>query len=348
MSAKNILIIVLGLAFLYGLFTVGFPFLLAIIIAIFIEPVNQLLMKYGRLKRVYAATITCTLFTLATLGTLYLLGLKIISELTVLLKKTPTYLENVNVYFKDFTTQTQLFYDSLSPEKAQQFQQGLETGVSALTGALNDLISGFSSYFLNIAKTIPNLFIIYIVFSVALYLFSYSLPLLKNSFLSLFHESSQHKVDSILLNLRKSIFGFMKAQFILSSLTYLVALSGLLLLKVDYSLTIALLIVIVDILPIVGTGSFIVPWAVFCLITGDVFLGVGLLILFLVITVFRRTVEPKILGDSIGIGALSTLISLYIGFKLVGVVGLFLGPIVVIIYQAMRKVGLLNIKIKLE
>jgi sporulation integral membrane protein YtvI len=345
---RNIVIIVIGLAFLYGLFTVGFPFLLAIVAAIFIEPLNHILMKVARLNRLAAATISCTLFTLSLLGAAYLLGLKIVSELITFWKRAPSYLDGMNSFILDFTQQTQIFYDSLSPEQAQQFQRGIETGVDALTNALNNLISGISGYFLDIAKTIPSLFIFYIVFTVALYLFSFSVPILKRSFLTLFHPDSQDKMESILLNLRRAIFGFMKAQFILSMLTYIVALIGLFILKVDYPLAIALLIVIVDILPILGTGSLILPWAIYCLVTGNTFLAVGLLILFLVITVFRRTVEPKILGDSVGIGALSALISLYIGFKLVGVIGLFLGPIVVIVYQAMRKVGLLNIKIKLE
>src|SRR5690606_41649497 len=114
------------------------------------------------------------------------------------------------------------------------------------------------------------------------------------------------------------------------------------------AVAIALLVVIGDILPSLATGSVLVLWATVCIITGNSYLGVGLIVLFLVITVFRRMIEPKIIGDSIGIGALSTLISLWVGFELVGVVGIFLGPIVVIIYQAMRKVGLLNIKIRLE
>lgn len=81
--------------------------------------------------------------------------------------------------------------------------------------------------------------------------------------------------------------------------------------------------------------------------TGDTYTGAGLVVLFLLITIFRRVVEPKILGDAVGIGALSALISLYVGFKLVGVIGVFLGPMVVIIYTAAREAGLLQTKIKL-
>jgi sporulation integral membrane protein YtvI len=147
--------------------------------------------------------------------------------------------------------------------------------------------------------------------------------------------------------LKKSIFGFLRSQFILSALTYIISLVGLLVLDVKYPLAIALLIIIVDIMPILGTGSVLVPWGTYLALTGNAFTGVGLIILFLFITVFRRIVEPKILGDSVGIGSLSALISLYVGFKLVGVIGVFIGPLVVIIYMAARRAGLFQMKIKL-
>src|SRR5690606_40991132 len=108
------------------------------------------------------------------------------------------------------------------------------------------------------------------------------------------------------------------------------------------------LVMLVDLLPILGVGSFLVPWAIYQGLVGNWFIAIGLVVLFLVITVVRRIIEPKVLGDAVGISALSALISLYVGFKLVGVIGLFLGPVVVLVYEAMRKEGLLNIKIKLE
>jgi sporulation integral membrane protein YtvI len=347
MSWKTILVLITGLAFLYALFTVGFPFLLAIVIAIFLEPLIQLLMKYARFNRIAAATTVCTLFTIVTLLLLYLLGLKIISELVVLSRKIPGYWQQLTLLIEDFMDRTALFFDSLSPEMARQLNQGLDAGMNTLNSAVNNLLSKISGMFITAFTALPSMLLFYIVFAVALYLFCYSMPRLKHSFLSLFEEASREKVESVLFNLRGSIFGFIRAQFILSSITYIVTLLGLLILDVNYPLAIALMIVIVDLLPILGTGSFIVPWAGFNLITGNIFLAAGLVILFIFITVLRRIIEPKILGDSIGIGALPTLISIYVGFKLVGAVGLFLGPIVVIVYQAMRKVGLLDIKIKL-
>jgi len=151
----------------------------------------------------------------------------------------------------------------------------------------------------------------------------------------------------VLDNLRKSIFGFLRSQLILSALTYVITLSGFLLLGIKYPMAIALLVCIVDIMPILGTGSVLVPWASYLILTGDWYTGIGLIVLFLFITVFRRVIEPKVLGDSIGISALAALISLYVGLKLAGVVGVFLGPLVVIIFMAARKAGLFQLKIRL-
>ena len=123
---------------------------------------------------------------------------------------------------------------------------------------------------------------------------------------------------------------------------------GLLILGIRYPLAIALLVTIVDILPVLGTGTVLVPWAGYLIVSGDFFTGIGLILLYLIITVIRRIVEPKVLGDAIGISALAALISLYVGYELMGVIGVFLGPIVVMIFLAARRAGLLQFRIKVD
>ncbi|MFK7695968.1 sporulation integral membrane protein YtvI [Paenibacillus sp. HJGM_3] len=338
----------LGLGALYLLFTVGSPFLLAIVAALFLEPLIVPMSKLFHIGRVTASAIVCTLFTLVLFGLAYLLGAQMVEQLVDFWEQAPRYFSEANRYIQDATERTQLFYNSLPSDFAERIQTGIESGVKAATESLNGIMRGISGYFINFAKFIPNFFIFFIVFLVALYLFSFSLPQLKAAFLSMFEEKSQSKVDEVLQSLRSSVFGFLRAQIILSAMTYVIAMSGLLILNVDYPLAISLLIVVVDILPILGVGSALVPWALYSFIAGDTFLAIGLIVLFAVITVIRRIVEPKVLGDAVGISALAALISLYVGFKLFGVMGLFLGPIIVIIYQAMRKVGLMQFKIKLE
>lgn len=343
MSIKTIVLVAVGLLLLYLMFTVGAPFLLALVVAIFLEPFNQLLMNKFRTNRLVAATVSSTLFTVILIGLIALLGVKVVAELIAFFKKVPNYFEDASSMVDDLMLQAQSLYQNLPPDTVET----LESWLMGLTTTLTKMVGSLSNTVLAFASSIPGMFIFFIVFLVAVYMFSYSLGTMKATVLSMFEEKSQPQVNDVLNNLKKSIFGFLRSQFILSALTYIISLIGLLVLDVKYPLAIALLIIIVDIMPILGTGSVLVPWGTYLALTGNLFTGIGLIVLFLFITVFRRIVEPKILGDSVGIGSLSALISLYVGFKLVGVIGVFIGPLVVIIYMAARKAGLFQVKFKL-
>ena len=321
MTAKSILILVLGLAFMYGLFTVGSPFLLALIVAIFLEPLVISMMRVKRMNRFMASLIVCTLFTLVTALIFYGLGFKVITETIEFTKKISVNWNSPDHMLNDFIVRIQEMFDALSPELAMHIKTGLNNILSSLAG----LIQSISGYFFTFAKYIPNMLIWFIVFLIAVYLIWIESLQIKVSFLSLFEQSSRGKMEAVLNNLRQAILGFIMAQLILSMVTSQLTLAGLLLLKTTYPLALSFLIVVVDILPILGTGSVLLPWAIYEFITGDTFMGTGLLILFGVITVVRRIIEPKVLGSAIGISALASLISLYIGFKLIGIVGLFLG-----------------------
>ncbi|RKP54184.1 sporulation integral membrane protein YtvI [Cohnella endophytica] len=344
MPIRTLLLMVASVVFLYLLFTVGAPFLLALVTAIFLEPLTLLLMGRAKMNRLTASTISSTLFTTVLLGLLGLIGMKLIIELRTFFDKLPDMLESANTYIRELLNQAQRYSNNGENPVPDQLEQWL----SNMTSALGQLSAKMSGILFGFASGIPDFFIFFIVFLVALYLFTLSLPMMKNSFLSLFEEKSKLQVEQVLLSLRQSVFGFLRAQLFISLITYLLSFIGLLLIGTGYPLAIALVIVVVDILPVLGVGSALIPWAIYRIALGDMYTGIGLVILFLVITVVRRIVEPKILGDAVGIGALSALISLYVGYELVGVVGVFLGPIVVIVFSAMRKAGLFDFKIKFQ
>ncbi|MFC4600458.1 sporulation integral membrane protein YtvI [Cohnella hongkongensis] len=344
MPIRTIVLMAASLLFLYLLFTVGAPFLLALVVAIFLEPLTLLFVNGARMNRLAASTLSSTLFTVVLLGLLGLLGMKLVSELRAFLDKMPSMLENANAYILSLIERAQTYSNGgVAPLPDQ-----LENWVANMTAALSQLSTKLSGVLFSFASGIPDFFIFFIVFLVAVYLFSLSLPTMKSSFLSLFEEKSKLQVEEVLASLRRSVFGFLRAQLLLSVITYMLSFTGLLIIGTGYPLAIALVIVVVDILPVLGVGTALVPWATFQIAAGDPYTGIGLILLFLVITVVRRIVEPKILGDAVGIGALSALISLYVGYELVGLVGVFLGPIVVIVFMAMRKAGLFDFKIKFQ
>lgn len=103
--------------------------------------------------------------------------------------------------------------------------------------------------------------------------------------------------------------------------------------NVGYPLLIALLIAFADALPIVGSGTVIIPWAVISAIKGELNLAIALIVLFAIISIVRQFMEPKVVSNKIGIHPIFTLIAMYTGYKFIGVLGILIGPIVIIILK---------------
>lgn len=142
---------------------------------------------------------------------------------------------------------------------------------------------------------------------------------------------------TVFIDLKKALFGFIRAQLTLISITTVIILIGLLILRVDYAITIALVTGIVDIIPYLGTGAVFVPWIIYDIISGDTGLAIGLGILYIIVLVQRQIMEPKILSSSIGLDPLATLIALFVGFKLIGFLGLILGPVTLVIISTLNR-----------
>lgn len=338
MSGKNFVMFLIGGVALYATFHYGAPFLLALLVAVLIDPVVRLIMKYNRIPRKLAAVLVCTLFTLLIFLLMYSVGSKITVE-------TRDFFQTLDLdeVIAQVTDTSQGILDSFSPVLAESIREAL----GQVLTSLGSILGGFSKPVFNLAVSIPSLFLSSIVFFLALFLISMGLPSIKSSFLGLFEEHTAAKMDTVIQTIRKAINGFIVAQLLMSIITFVLMLAGLLILDVKYMLALAFIVTLVDILPILGTGSILIPWAIYEIVTDDSYLGFGLLILYLVTLVVRRVLEPKVIGNAIGIGALPALVSLFVGLKLIGMAGIFLGPLIVIVYKAMRSVGLLNIKIKI-
>ena len=316
------------------------PFLVALVLAVLFEPVVLRLHSLIKGKRIIAVTVNFLLVIIVAGGLAVLGSTKIISELLALLRQTPEFAERVGNSFGNMVITTQDMFDTMPLE----IIRGLEDAIKEAVNLGNQISTGADAL-VGTAKAIPDIFIVVIVTLVSFYLFSSQLPDLRENFLRLFSDRARDKVSIILADANRAIVGFVRAQFIISLITYLFIVAGLMFLDINYALAVALLIVMVDILPILGTGFVMLPWAGFLFLTGAGFKAVGIVIMYLLIIVLRRIIEPKILGQNIGLSPLTTIISMYIGFKVIGIGGIFFGPAVCIIFKAMRKAGLFQQKI---
>ncbi|MCK6255964.1 sporulation integral membrane protein YtvI [Fictibacillus sp. KIGAM418] len=341
MSLKNLIIIGLVLAVVIFLIPYSIPLILALVTALVLEPAIKLFIKNFKMKRLLSVTVVFILF-LAGFGLLsYWLTTTLVVQTIEFLSLVPSYAVKVFGLIEKDLYKAEKLYASLPPEVISTIQNALK-GFKTFAGSF---ASKLTNGIIAVIASIPQLLIYLIIYLVAVFLISLDLPRLFANFLNLFTTSAREKVELVFTQLSRATVGFIRAQIILSFITYVLALIGLLILDVKYAVLIALFIVLVDILPILGTGSFIVPWAVYNFVVSNDFLAIGLMIMFAVLTVIRRIIEPKILGSSLGISALAALISLYLGFQLLGFVGLIVGPALVIIYEALRSAGFVKIKI---
>lgn len=325
----------------YRVFPHFTPFILAYFTALLLDPLVLWFRKRFKLNKTAAVTVTNLLF----LGALSVLAYLIVSKIYVQLIGLFTFIQNnstkIQTWILDISREIQSTIRLLPYETATQINSMIINAINELANL--NLVSHLGSYTLSLSTAIPNIFFIVLIYLISVFLFNLQLDNIHHRFYSFFKDSSKRKVLYIIGDLRKATFGFLKAQALLSAITFFIAFIGLSILDVSYAALISLLIVMVDILPILGVGSAFTPWIIITFIQGNYYLGIGLSILLVVIITVRRVIEPKILGERIGLGALATLISIWIGFKVMGILGIFLFPLALIFYKALVKVGVINI-----
>ena len=140
-----------------------------------------------------------------------------------------------------------------------------------------------------------------------------------------------------------NILKMLRGYIIIMLITYFELFAGLLILRVDYAAVLAAFIAVLDILPVLGTGAVLIPWGIISLFMGNVWQGIGLLILYIVILVVRNIIEPRIIGQQVGLPPIVTLIAMYVGLKIFGVIGMMLLPIVIIILVKLQESGIIHI-----
>jgi sporulation integral membrane protein YtvI len=203
----------------------------------------------------------------------------------------------------------------------------------AVAGAVSSLSAALPSAAVALVREIPSALLFVVVLLIAAYYFSSDGGALWESVKVVLPDSWQRRLPAVARKLKKSLAGYIKAYFLLMLLTFSEMLLGLSVLGVEYAFIMAIVISVVDILPILGTGTVLVPWAIFAFLTSNTPLGVGLLILYAVTLVIRQFAEPKIVGGAIGVHPLATLASVYLGLKFLGFAGIFAGPILALILR---------------
>ena len=215
----------------------------------------------------------------------------------------------------------------------------IEKSVNNITKSLSDYLSAAAK---STAKFMPLLFTSCIVTVIASCYISKDYDRFKYSIGSVV--SGKYKlIFSELKDLTKNnVFKIVKGYLIVLLITFVELLVGLLLLGSERAVQLAMIISLLDLLPVIGTGTVLIPWGIYKIFIGDYFFGAGLLMLYLIISIVRNIIEPKIIGKQIGLHPLITLIAVFLGFRFFGLGGIFIFPFAVMVVWKMYERGIFS------
>ena len=348
--AANITVIVAGFLIFFWLFfkyalSIAMPFLLAALISVIISPLAAWISKRTHASPKFISAFLVILF-FGIIATLLLLAIsRLVSEIGNLIDRLSADPEMISRFFEDLGKKfgpigekfgfIKRFFES---EQMQQLGLDLdELMLDALGKLMGSLTSALPSAAVGLVVKIPEIILTVAVLLISAFYFCTDKERIGKGISSLMPDTMRSKLPETKKKITRTLTSYLKAYLLIMLLTFCEMFVGLSLLGVNYALLLSVIIAIVDILPILGTGTILIPWALFSFAVSNSKLGIGLLILYAAVSIIRQLIEPKIVGDSLGIHPLATLASIYVGIKLLGFGGIFIGPIVALSLKSFMK-----------
>lgn len=327
-----------------------YPFIFAWLIALMIEPFVHFLERKCRIPRWGGTTISLLLVLGVLSAVITLIIIRIVNELTRLVEFIQENIDSISESVANwFTTQSNAFtqleqtiqssLDQLQQftgvTQTGQFTDSLQANLQSLAEFITRLITGFISGLGTFLGNLPFLLTVIVVAILGSFFISKNWRRLHDRAKAMLPKVVRESGGLVIKDLKKALVGFVRAQLTLITLTAVIILTGLMILRVNYALTLALVIGFIDLLPYLGVGAVMVPWIVYLFIVGQYKLAIGLSVLYVITIVVRQFVEPKVYASNIGLDPLLTLIALFVGLKLFGVLGLIIGPTLTVILMAL-------------
>ena len=328
------LLSILGIYLAFKLAVFYIPFLIAFILSFLIEPIIRFGMKRLKLKRRTSAIIVFILVLGIIIGLLIWGIATLVTESSNLLNSLNVYVEKISYKFSEIISKIDLNKLRIPNQLIETIK---ESGRNLL-GTLADFVKRLLTNVLNIITSIPTIAIYTVITILSLFFICTDKIYMIDQLEHHFPEIWVKKLTKHIKEIAKSLGCYLKAQAILIFVSFVVCLIGLYIFKfvglnVQFPLMAALGVAFVDALPIFGSGAVIIPWAIVSASDGNITLGISLIGLLALMGIVRQLIEPKVVAKQIGIHPIFTLIAMYTGFKFIGILGMLIGPIVLIILK---------------
>lgn len=314
------------------------PVIVAWVIAQLANPLVRFLEKHLHIVRKHSS------FGIIA-GAIFLIVLACYYAIVLLVSQASGFIERLPVYYEALVQGTDRIAENLqglatriSPDMRERIAELTEYLISNLGQIVSGLGGSTVEAAGNAAKNIPSMLISFIFVLLFSYFFIAQRERMHRIVRNAVPEHTRQQIHLIWMNMKSAVGGYFRAQFKIMGIVGVILGAGFLVMRIDYGLLLALVIAVLDFLPMLGTGTALIPWALFCALSDALPRAMGLLVLYGVTQVTRQLIQPKMVGDSIGVDTLTTLFLMFVGYRLYGILGMIIaipaGLILIQFYEA--------------
>ncbi|OON97871.1 MAG: sporulation integral membrane protein YtvI [Epulopiscium sp. Nele67-Bin005] len=314
------------------------PFVVASMLAGLLNPFVTLLHQKLRLSRgLGTLTAMFTILTAIFWGITFLIQ-QIYEQIIAIRNAYPIYRQQIEEFVNILDEQITRLTEYLPVPEAFTSIDGIITQILNYVGqSLEKIVP----YAYDIVSIVPASIFFLIIMLISTFFMTKDYYVILEFFRAQLSSDTREKIVILQGGLKSALAGYIRTQLILMTFTFSICLVGLYILQRDNVLVISLGIAIFDAFPALGSGAILITWGVFHLLLGSYPVGFGLLAVYGLIVIMRQVLEPRVLSGQIGMYALITVMSMYIGLKTMGAFGIILGPIIAIILQTLQQIGIL-------
>lgn len=339
---RKILMVILWVigAYLFFKYLLSYtaPFIVAWIIASILQPIVRWLDEKLKMQRGIATVLSMVTVLSAISWGLTRILRKIFIQANILYQKIPLFRDQILDTFNVISDKTRNIFSALPINSTISFEQTVDQLFQTVASFLGSFLSKGS---INIVSKVPNFLFFTIITLLSIFFMTRDYVEIQKFIKAQVPANMTQRMSLLKKDLVGALWGYIRTQLILMCFTMTICIVGFLIFRINNAIILAVVVAIVDALPMFGSGAFLIPWALYNVIIGQYSMALGLGGIYAFIIVIRQTMEPRVLSNQIGVYTLVTLIAMYIGFKVLGVLGLIIGPIIIIVIQTLQKVGLL-------
>lgn len=321
-----------------------FPFVVALLASLLLRPLVRFLNEKCRIQKTIAAVVTVLLFYVVVGSGLVLLSIRLFATCKTFVMGLPkTYTTVIEPLLSTLSTEVQGFVARLDPESLGTFSgvlsgigSSIENAILSFSGKALSAIGGY-------AISVPRFLLNTLITIIATVFITTDFPLLKRFLVSQLSEPQRLRMHEIKVHLGKTLGRYVRSYALILLITFCELSAGLLIIGIDGAVVLALLIALFDILPVVGSGTILIPWAITTAILGNYRLAISLGVLYIVIVIVRNIIEPKIVGQHVGLHPIVTLLAMVVGTYVFGPIGLLGLPVALAIAVSMNDAGVVHL-----